>query len=135
MILKVPLTIRLDRPVYEALVALAAAPGGSKSRLINDALAAWLAQRGKRDLDVLLQPRLDRLSRSIDQARCDLEVLLESVALFVRYQLIIAPPLPETDSEALAIGRERFESFVAQVRRQIESGARTLDVALATGQA
>jgi predicted transcriptional regulator len=116
----------LDRQLSEALDALAAKPGATKSGIVNDALAAWLARRGTREIDDLLKLRLDRMSRDIGRVARDVEVLLESLSLFVRYQLTVTAPLPDADSAARAAGRERFEAFVTQVGRQIGSGKRTL---------
>lgn len=124
--MKVRQNLYIDREISDALEALAAGPGGNKSRLVNDALADWLARRGTREIDDLLKLRLDRISRELGHARRDLEVLLESLSLFVRYQLMVTAPLPEGDAAALAVGRERFEKFVAQVGRQIAGGRRTL---------
>ncbi|KAK0338824.1 hypothetical protein LTR94_037024, partial [Friedmanniomyces endolithicus] len=76
--------------------------------------------------DDLLKVRLDRLSRELDGARRDIDVLLESLSLFVRYQLMVTAPLPEADAAAHAIGRDRFEAFVSQVGRHIAGGKRTL---------
>jgi hypothetical protein len=123
---KVRQNLYLDRKVTDALEALAAGRGGNKSRIVNDALAAWLARRASSQLDDMLKLRLDRMSR--DQARIarDLDVLLESFALFVRYQLLVTAPLPDADTAALAIGRDRFEKFIGQVGRQLASGKRTL---------
>lgn len=116
----------IDRAVSDALEALAGGPGGNKSRLVNDALADWLNRRATREIDALLKPRLDRMSREINLVRRDLEVVLEGFALFVRYQLMVTAPLPEADTAARAIGRERFEAFVQQVGLKVASGERTL---------
>ena len=116
----------IDRAVSDALEALAARPGANKSRLVNDAVAAWLARRASKEVDDLLKVRLDRLSREIGLVRRDLDVVLESLALFVRYQLLVTAPLPEADSVALALGLDRFEKFVGQVGRQLATGKRTL---------
>ncbi|MGN6500555.1 MAG: CopG family transcriptional regulator [Tsuneonella sp.] len=124
--MKVRQNLYIDRDVSDALAALAAGPQANKSRLVNDALKAWLAHRGMRELDNLLKVRLDRLSRDIAGARRDIEVLLESLSLFVRFQLMVTAPLPEADATAQAIGRDRFEAFVAQVGRQLAAGRRTL---------
>ncbi len=124
--MKVRQNLYIDREISDALEALAAGPGANKSRLVNDAVASWLARRGTREVDDLLKGRLDRMSREIAGARRDLEVLLESLSLFVRYQLTVTAPLPDADTAARAIGRDRFEAFVAQVGRQLASGARTL---------
>jgi hypothetical protein len=66
------------------------------------------------------------MTRELGLVRRDIDVVLESLALFVRYQLIVTAPLPEADTAALAIGRDRFDSFVAQVRRHLAAGTRTL---------
>lgn len=122
--MKVRQNLYIDREISEALEAIAG-PGGNKSRLVNDALAGWLARRGTKEVDDLFKLRLDRLSRDIGLVRRDLYYLIESLALFVSYQLIVTPPLPEGDSARLAVGLERFEQFVGQVGRQVGSGRRT----------
>lgn len=124
--MKIRQNLYIDREISDALEALAAGNRGNKSRLVNDALKDWLARRGTREVDDLLKVRLDRLSRELDGARRDIDVLLESLSLFVRYQLMVTAPLPEADAAGRAIGRDRFESFVAQVGRQIAAGTRTL---------
>jgi predicted transcriptional regulator len=127
--MKVRQNLYIDRSLSDALEALATRPGANKSRIVNDALAGYLARRATREVDDLFKARLDRMSRELGATRRDLEVLLESVALFVRYQLTVSAPLPEADAAALAVGRDRFEKFIAQVGRQIAGGRRTLPVA------
>lgn len=124
--MKVRQNLYIDREISDALEALAAGPGGNKSRLVNDALAGWLARRATKEVDDLFRHRLDRISRELGLVRRDLEILLESLSLFVRYQLTVTAPLPEGDKAALAIGRDRFEKFVSQVGRQIAAGTRTI---------
>ena len=124
--MKIRQNLYIDRELSDALEALAAGARGNKSHLVNDALRDWLARRGTRQVDDLLKVRLDRLSRELDGARRDIDVLLESLSLFVRYQLMVTAPLPEADAASRAIDRDRFESFVAQVGRQIAAGSRTL---------
>lgn len=124
--MKIRQNLYLDREIGYALEALAAGNRGNKSHLVNDALRDWLARRGTKEVDDLLKVRLDRLSRELDGARRDIDVLLESLSLLVRYQLMVTAPLPEADAAGRAIGRDRFEAFVAQVGRQIAAGTRTL---------
>jgi predicted transcriptional regulator len=124
--MKVRQNLYIDREICEALTALAAGETGNKSRLVNDALRDWLARRGSQQVDDLLKTRLDRISRELGHARRDIDVLLESLSLFVRYQLMVTAPLPEADAAAAAVGRERFDKFVAQVGRQLASSRRTL---------
>ncbi len=126
--MKVRQNLYIDRSLSDALDALASRPGANKSRIVNDALAGYLARRATKEVDDLFKARLDRISRELGATRRDLEVLLESLALFVRYQLTVSAPLPEADAAALAVGRDRFEKFIAQVGRQIAGGRRTLPV-------
>ena len=125
--MKIRQNLYIDRDLSEALTALASGRGGNKSRLVNAALQDWLARRGTKEIDNLFKIRLDRISRELAGIRRDMEVLLESFALFVRYQLMVTAPLPDADAAAVAVGRERFEKFVAQVGRQLARGTRTLD--------
>jgi hypothetical protein len=131
--MKVRQNLYIDREIADALEALAAGPGGNKSRLVNDALAAWLARRGTKEIDDLFKGRLDRISRELATIRRDAEVLRESLSLFVRYQLTVTAPLPDGDKVALAIGRDRFEAFVGQVGRQLASGTPTLGAPIDNG--
>lgn len=116
----------LDEALSEQLEALAAKPGSSKSAIVSDALRAYIARRGSKELDDMLKVRLDRISKQLGRIERDGQVSLESLALFVRYMLTINAPLPEGDQAARAIGRDRFEAFVAQVGRQLAGGKRTL---------
>jgi hypothetical protein len=124
--MKVRQNLYLDRAVTDALEALASAPGANKSRMVNDALAAWLARRASHEVDTLFRTRLDRLSREIALTRRDLEVVLESLSLFIQHQLTVTAPLPENDAAAIAMGRRRFQDFVAEVGRQIAGSRRAL---------
>ena len=117
-VMKVRQNLYIDAELSTALDLLARG-SRTKSRIVNDALKDYLARRASKEIDDLLKTRLDRMSRDID-------ILLESLSLFVRYQLTVTAPLPEGDSAALAIGRDRFEAFVGQVGRQIAAGKRTL---------
>lgn len=116
----------LDEALTEQLEALAAKPGSSKSAIVSDALRAYLARRGARELDDMLKIRLDRINAQLGRIERDGQVLLESLALFVRYMLTVNAPLAEGDEVGRAIGRDRFEAFVAQVGRQLAGGRRSL---------
>lgn len=125
----------LSEDLTERLETLAARPGVSKSAILADAVEAWLNRRGAHELDDRFGLRLDRLTRAIDKVGRDGEVLLETVALFVRYELAIHPPLAENDHAGRAMARERFNAFVQQVGRQIAAGRRTLAVAASEAEA
>ena len=124
--MKIRQNLYIDRALSDALEALATGPGTNKSRLVNAAIAAWLFRRATQEVDDLFKHRLDRISREQSLIRRDLEVLLESLSLFVRYQLMVTAPLPENDAASIAIGHDRFEKFIGQLGRQLAAGKRTL---------
>lgn len=124
--MKIRHNLYIDRKLSDALTLLATRPGASKSQILTDALRAYVATRGGEDLDAMLKRRLAGISADQQAIRRDLLVLLESLSLYVRYQLMVTAPLPESDQAARAVGRERFEAFVAQVGRQLAAGRRTL---------
>ena len=124
--IKVRHQLFLDTDVSEKLAALAAKPGASKSAILADAVVAWLNRRGAHELDERFGQRLNRISAQLNRIERDGHALLESLALFVRYQLTVTAPLPEPDQAARAVGHDRFEAFVDQVGRQIARGGRTL---------
>lgn len=107
--------VYFDRALAERLDAHASRTGASKSSVVTAAVRAYLDGRGANELDDLLGVRLRRIER-------DQQVILESLALFIRYQLTVTAPLPEADKAALAIGQDRFQAFISQVGRRIASG-------------
>jgi Arc/MetJ family transcription regulator len=120
--------IYLDDELTEKLDALAAEPGSSKSAIVSDALRAYLARRGARELDDLLKVRIGKLGDQLGRVERNLDVVLETLALYVRYQLAVTPPLPEADQKAArAVGHDRFQTFIAQVGRRIAGGRRVAD--------
>lgn len=126
MVDKVRHQLFLAKPLSDRLEALAAKPGASKSAILADAVTAWLNRRGTSELDDRFGLRLDRMTNALGRIERDGHILLETLALFVRYELAIHAPLAENDQAGRAIARERFEAFVAQVARQIAAGRRTL---------
>ena len=125
--MKIRQNLYIDRAISDALAALAAAPGGNKSHLVNDALADWLARRGTKEIDDLFKVRLDRMSREVRLIRRDVGIVIESLFLFIRYELNVTAPLPEADLSARAIGRARFAEFLRLLAEQLASGRPTLD--------
>jgi hypothetical protein len=117
--------IWLDAALGAELDRLGAKPGASKSAIVAAALRAFFERQGSAAVDDLLRLRLDRISRSLGRLERNDQVLLESLALFVRYQLTVTAPLPEADKAAQAVGRERFQRFVDQVGRQLADGRST----------
>ena len=125
MVEKVRHQLFLPRSVSDRLEVLAAKPGASKSAILADAVTAWLNRRGTSELEDRFGLRLDRFTAALGRIERHNHIVLETLALSIRYQLSIHAPLAENDAAGRAIGRERFEAFVAQVGRQIAAGRRT----------
>jgi hypothetical protein len=116
----------LSPALTERLEALAAKPGASKSAILADAVDAWLDRKGSSELDDRFGLRLDRITTALGRIERNEHVLLETLSLFVRYMLAINAPLADNDQAGRALGRQRFEAFLAQVGKQVGSGRRTI---------
>src|SRR5882724_8808073 len=113
----------LDDALSEELDRLAEKPGSSKSGIVADALRAYLVRGGAKEADAVLKARLDRFARNVARIERNQEVLLETLALYVRWQLTVTAPLPESEQAAArAAGEARFQSFVDQLSRRIAAG-------------
>lgn len=116
----------LPEDLSQRFEALAAKPGASKSGVLTDALTEWLNRQAASELEVRFGQRLDRMSLALGRIERDGHVLLESLALFIRYELMVQPPLAEGDDAARALGRDRFNAFVRRVGEAMAQGQRSL---------
>lgn len=115
--------IYLEEDLTNRLGQLAAKPGSSRSAIVADALRAYLDRQGSDELDARLNVRLDKLTRQMKQIERDVGIVMETLALYVRYALTVTAPPPEGDrSAANAVGHERFQAFVEQVGRRLSRG-------------
>jgi len=124
--MKVRQNLYLDQEIAESLDALSGRRGVRKSRIVNDALRAWLAHHASTNAEQLFKERLDRLARDVVLTRRDLSIVIESLALFIRYQLNVTAPLPRGDLDARRVGRNRFAEFVRLVAEQLKTSERSL---------
>ena len=121
--MKPRLHVYLDDELNDRLDALAAKPGASKSAIVSDALKHFLARGAAAEIDAVLKVRLDKVARHLARIERDQQVVLETLALFIRFQLMVTAPLPDGDQPAAkALGTERFNTFVEQVGRRIAAG-------------
>ncbi|MGF7156116.1 CopG family transcriptional regulator [Novosphingobium gossypii] len=117
----------LPRALSDRFEAVASRPGVSRSDMLARAVEAWLDRKDVSELDARFGPRLDRITALLDRLVRDSHIELETLALFIRYELTIHAPLAESDSAGRAAGNARFETFLNQVARQVASGDRTLE--------
>ncbi len=112
----------LDDALTEELDRLARKPGSSKSGIVADALRP-VVRGAASEVDAVLKVRLDRFARALARFERNQEVLLETLALYVRWQLTVTAPLPKSEQAvARAAGEARFHSFVEQLSRRIAAG-------------
>ena len=124
---KVRYQLFLPRPLSARLLEEASRPGVTKSDILVQALTAWLDKRGRGELEDRFVRRLDRIAELLERLLRDSHIELETLALFIRYELAINPPLADNDAAGRAAAAARFEAFLSQVARQIAVGKRTLD--------
>jgi len=102
---------------------LAAKKGVSKSSIVAAALASWLSPDAGDQREAASAKRLDRLSRQFERLERDQNILIETMALYVRYYLTVSTPVPEAHQEAAkAQGKARFELFIEQLGRHVLRG-------------
>ncbi|MDN5842443.1 MAG: CopG family transcriptional regulator [Alcaligenaceae bacterium] len=102
---------------------LATKKGVSKSSIVAAALASWLSPDAGDQREAAMARRLDRLSRQFERLERDQNIQIETLALFVRYYLMVSTPIPEAHQDvARAQGKARFEQFVEQLGRHLLRG-------------
>lgn len=119
--------IYIPKDVDRMLHRLARESEATPSSIVAAAIKAYIDSEGASDLERTFAFRLDRISNQLGRIERDQQVLLESLALFIRYMLTVNAPIPEEDEVARAIGRDRFLAFIARVGQQIARGKRTFD--------
>ncbi|MDP9962963.1 uncharacterized protein (DUF58 family) [Variovorax paradoxus] len=117
------LNIFIEPEHAKRLGQIAAHKGVSKSAVIAAALASFLSPDAADQREAAIGKRLDRLSRQFDRLERDQNILIETVALYVRYYLTVSLAVPEGHQEAArAQGRARYAQFVEQLARHLQRG-------------
>lgn len=117
------LNLFIEHDHARRLDELAAKNGVSKSSIVAAALASWLSPDAGDQREAAMAKRLDRLSRQFERLERDQNILIETLALYVRYYLTVSTQLPEAHQEAAkAQGKARFEKFIEQLGRHLLRG-------------
>jgi AcrR family transcriptional regulator len=125
------ITLSLSSETTKRLTLVANYRKGAKSALVEEALDRYLDPERRRILDDAALRRLDAQSKSLSAIARDVAIATETLSLFVRYFLTITPPLPQSEQDsARALGRQRFEVFVAQVGRRLAGDNRLVSEVL-----
>lgn len=115
--------IYIEESLTKRLQQLAAKPGSSRSAIVSDAVRAYLERQGADELDDRFKVRLDKIGQQLSRIERDVGIVMESLALFVRYQFMTGSPLPESEQAAArGVGQDRFQAFIEQVGRRLANG-------------
>lgn len=118
----------IDADLCAELDRLAKKPGASKSAIVAEALKTLFERRGAKEIDDKLKVRLDKLSNQLNRIERNQRVLIESLALYIRFHFSVLPPLPEVDQAAgRALANDRFQAFIDQVGRRVAGGKSVID--------
>jgi hypothetical protein len=113
----------LEPALWEELEQLAKVPGSSKSAIVTDALKAYLARRGAKEMDDAFRIRLDKITTQLSRMERNQRVVIETLATYIRFHFSVLPPIPEQQQAASrALAQERFQSFIEQVGRRMAGG-------------
>ncbi|UTM01077.1 CopG family transcriptional regulator [Alcaligenes sp. NLF5-7] len=105
------------------LAELSAMRGLSKSSIVAAALASFLSPDAADQREAAVSRRLDRLSRQYERLERDQQILIETLALYVRYFLTVSPPVAPSQQDALrAQGKLRYGQFIDQLARHLQRG-------------
>jgi hypothetical protein len=94
----------------------------TKSALVNEALARFLSPPAAREPGQEVLQALSAVAKRVRRLQREALVISETLALFVRYVLMVMPPVPESERRAAeAVGRQRYEIFVREIAKRIAS--------------
>lgn len=95
----------------------------TRTEIVEAALASLLTPDHDERLEAMVTRRLDRMSRQLDRIEWQGELVSETMALLVRHWLTNSPPLLDAAlAAAQAVGKKRWEAFVAALARRMEAG-------------
>jgi len=124
-------SVLLPQELAERFERVAGLRHGSKSAIVEEALDRRLNPDKYPFIGDALLRRLDEQSKSFAALKRDTVIVAEMLSLFVRYFLTITPPLGEREQQpARALGKERFQVFVAQIGRRLASDRRLVSEVL-----
>jgi predicted transcriptional regulator len=123
--MKARLSVYLDPALMAQLTDLAKRKKESMSLVAEAAIASFLTPDEADRREAVIVRRLDRLARQMERQERDLTVSVEALALFIRFWLMITPPLPEhAQARAQADGRDRFNGFLETLGQRLAKGQR-----------
>ncbi|TYO63355.1 CopG family transcriptional regulator [Bradyrhizobium hipponense] len=124
---KIQLSVYLDPQTFRTLEVFAGRRGQPKSLVAEAAIASFLSPDDSDRREAVVAKRLDRIARLLERLERNDTIMLETLALFIRFWLTSVPALPEQSSPAArAKGAERYDRFIEALGRRLSSGSTVL---------
>lgn len=121
--MKIRTSLHLSPEALRALIDRSDRKGISRSSVADAALLSFLSPDGADRMEAAFARRLDRLTRQVQRLERDVAIGTETLALFIRFWLTLAPSLPaDAQASAQTKGRERYENFVEALARRLAKG-------------
>ena len=117
------LNVYIEVEHVKRLRELSASRGVSKSAIVAASLASFLSPDAADRREAATAKRLDRRSNQFERLERDQSILIETLALFIRYELSVSTAIHEDHQEAVrAQGKVRFAKFVEQLGKHLQRG-------------
>lgn len=127
LVKKIQLSVYLDPQTFRTLEVFAGRRGQPKSLVAEAAIASFLSPDDSDRREAVVAKRLDRIARLLERLERNDTIMLETLALFIRFWLTSVPALPEQSSPAArAKGAERYDRFIEALGRRLSSGSTVL---------
>ncbi len=111
--MKIRTSLHLSPEALRSLIDRSDRKGVSRSSIADAALLSFLSADGTDRMEAAFARRLDRLTRQVQRLERDVAIGTETLALFIRFWLTVAPSLPaDAQASAQTKGRERYENLV-----------------------
>lgn len=120
---KARLSVYLDSTLMRALDDYAARRDRSRSTIAEAAIASFLSPDADERREAAITKRLNGLDRRAQRLERDLGIVVEMMAVFVRFWLASTPQLPDAvQAAARTKAGERYDSFIEALGRRLSEG-------------
>lgn len=120
---KVQISAYLDPEVMDMLADYAARRELSQSLVAEAAIASFLSPDADERREAAVVKRLDQIDRRLTRLERDLDISVETLAVFVRFWLATTPALPEPAAQAArSKAGERYDAFITALGRRLAKG-------------
>jgi len=117
------LSVYLEPAIQKLLSDYASRRDHSLSLVAEAAIASFLSPDTAERQEAATTKRLDQIDRRMARVERDLNIAVETLAVFIRFWLTTNPPLPESTQTAVrAQAGERYDAFVAALGRRLAKG-------------